>query len=163
MHFLNKVFGKLSKRQTSQSTKERSAPVLRPKFRQELGNGFYYAYDQVPNGMGGYRLINIYLSKMDDPSFKRCIVNENGMIQNFPGIVDGDWKKQLEFPLDRKTQFRFWIYAYQEGKASVEWTLQPDGRYFEDEDGFGGENCEEIVLLSHIDTNGLFTEPFKHI
>jgi len=46
-------------------------------------------------------------------------------------------------------------------KDSVEWTLQPDGRYFEDEDGFGAENCEEITLYSYIDTNGIFTEPFK--
>ena len=58
-------------------------------------------------------------------------------------------------------EFRFWIYEYKDGKASVEWTLQPDGGYFEDEDGFGGENCEEITLCSHIDTNGIFTEPFR--
>ena len=94
--------------------------------------------------------------------FTHITVNESGIIENFPGVVDGDWKNELEFPLGKKTQFRFWIYAYKDGKASVEWTLQPDGRYFEDEDGFGGENCEEITLWSYIDTNGFFTEPFKH-
>jgi hypothetical protein len=50
----------------------------------------------------------------------------------------------------------------EDGKAEVEWVLQPDGRYFEDEDGFGAENCEEITLYSYLDTNGVFTEPFKH-
>ena len=130
-----------------------------PQFK--LGDGFYFAFDEVPNGMGGYRMINVYLLKVNDPSFRRCIVDKCGMIENFPGIVEGDWKKELEFPLDRKTQFRFWIYTYKDGKASVEWMLQPDGRYFEDEDGFGRENCEEITLYSCIDTNGFFTEPFK--
>lgn len=159
MRFFGDLFRKFSK----QPAKEDPELVVRPKFSQELGNGFSFAYDEVSNGMGGYRLINVWLSKMDAPSFKRCIVDEHGMIQNFPGIVEGDWRSSLEYPLDRKTQFRFWIYAYKDGKAPVEWTLQPDGRYFEDEDGFGGENCEEIVLRSYIDTNGCFTEPFKRI
>lgn len=131
-----------------------------PRFK--LGEGFYFEFDEVSNGMGGYRMTNVYLLKIDDPSFKHCIVDESGIIENFPGVVDGDWKNELEFPLGKKTQFRFWIYAYKDGKASVEWTLQPDGRYFEDEDGFGAENCEEITLWSYIDTNGFFTEPFKH-
>ena len=131
-----------------------------PRFK--LGNGFYFEFDEVSNGMGGYRMINVNLLKVDDPSFKRCIVNGYGLIENFPGIEEGDWIKELEFPLNNETQFRFWIYAYKDEKASVEWTLQPDGRYFEDEDGFGGEKCSEITLYSYIDTNGFFTEPFKH-
>ena len=144
------------------SLKETIDLPARKEPRFKLGEGFYFEFDEVSNGMGGYRMINVYLLKIDDPSFKHCIVDESGMIENFPGIVDGDWKNELEFPLGKKTQFRFWIYAYKDGKASVEWTLQPDGRYFADGDGFGGENCEEITLWSYIDTNGFFTEPFKH-
>ena len=131
-----------------------------PRFK--LGNGFYFEFDQVSNGYGGYRMINVYLLNVDNPSFKRCIVDGHGKILNFPGIEEGEWMKRLERPLSNKTKFRFWIYKYKDGKASVEWTLQPDGRYFEDEDGFGGENCEEITLYSSIDTNGFFTEPFKY-
>ena len=133
----------------------------RPEPRFKLGDGFYFEFDEVSNGMGGYRMINVYLLKIDDPSFKRCIVNGSGMIENFPGIEEGDWIKELEYPLDKKIKFGFWIYAYKDGKASVEWTLQPDGRYFADADGFGSENCEEITVHSYIDTNGIFTEPFK--
>lgn len=131
-----------------------------PRFK--LGDGFYFEFDEVSNGMGGYRMINVYLLKIDDSSFKRCIVNKSGEIENFPGIDKGEWIKDLEFPLSNKTQFRFWIYEYKDGKAVVEWTLQPDGRYFEDKDGFGAENCEQITLYSYIDTNGVFTEPFKY-
>lgn len=163
--WLHDLFSKFlgRKSQGSPSVRGKVAPVVRPEFRQELGNGFYFTYNEVGNGMGGYRPINVYLSNMDAPSFKRCIVDAHGMIQGFPGIADGPWKSSLVCPLDRKVQFCFGINAYRDGKALVEWTLQPDGRYFEDEDGFGGEDCEEIILISYIDTNGLFTEPFKHI
>lgn len=137
------------------------AKTNQPEPRFKLGNGYYFEFDEVSNGMGGYRKINVYLLKVNNPSFRRCIVNQSGIIVNFPGIEKGAWVKDLIYPLGRKTQFRFWIYEYKDGKASVEWILQPDGRYFEDEDGFGAENCKEIALYSHIDTNGFFTEPFK--
>ncbi len=164
MSYLNDLLGKFSgnKNNAGRSAASNSPQRERPQPRFKLGEGFYFDFKEVPNGMGGYRMINVYLLKMNDPSFKRRIVNERGIIENFPGIVEGDWKNKLEFPLDKKTQFRFWIYAYEDGKALVEWMLQPDGRYFEDEDGFGAEHCEEITLYSYIDTNGSFTEPFKH-
>ena len=123
------------------------------KPRYEIGDGFYYEFDEVSNGYGGYCNINVYLLNVDDPSFERCIVNRCGEIENFPGIEEGKWVERLERPLSNKTKFDFRIYEYKDGKASVEWTLQPDG--------FGGEKCEEIILYSSIDTNGFFTEPFK--
>ena len=135
----------------------------RPEPRFKLGEGFYFEFDQVSNGMGGYRMINVYLLKTDSPSFKQYIVNSRGEIQNPHCIENGEWNKKLKIPLvGMKTQFRFWIYPYQDGTASVEWTLQPDGRYFADEDGFGAEHFDEITLYSCIDANGVFTEAFKH-
>ena len=159
MGFLQELFHQLFGNKNDQ--KIATIPEC-PEPRFKLGQGYYFEFDEVPNGMGGYRKINVFLLNVNNPSFKRCIVNENGLIENFPGIEKGDWIKKLEYPLDRKTQFRFSIYAYEDGKASVEWMLQPDGRYFEDEDGFGAENCEEITLYSYIDTNGFFTEPFQY-
>jgi len=133
-----------------------------PRFK--LGNGFYFEFDQVYNGYGGYRMTNVYLLKTDNPAFRRCIVDGEGKIQNFPGFKEGEWRKDLEFPLDHMVRFRFWIGQYKDGKASVSWTLQPDGRYFEDDDGFGAESCEEVSLYSYLDEDGKFTEPFfsKH-
>lgn len=158
---LNKLLG--GRNGTGQSVTLNAPKPERPEPRFKLGEGYYFEFEQVSNGMGGYRMINVYLLKLDDPAFKRCIVDGRGKIKNFPGVEKGEWVKELEFPLSNKTQFRFWIYAYKDGKASVEWTLQPDGRYFEDEDGFGAENCEEITLYSSLDTNGFFTGPFKRI
>ena len=165
MGFLNDLFVKIfgNKNNAERTTKANSNLTECPEPRFKLGDGYYFEFDEVSNGMGGYRMINVYLLKGNEPSFKCCIVNEHGMIEDFPGIEKGDWIKELEFPLENKTQFRFWISPYNDGKASVTWTLQPDGRYFADEDGFGAENCEEITLYSSIDTNGKFIEPFKYI
>lgn len=151
---LNKLLGRSERQNSVQSKREE------PRFG--LGDGYYFEFHEVSNGMGGYHMTNVYLLKIDDPAFKRCIVDETGKIQNFPGVERGDWIKELEYPLDDKTRFRFWIHEYKDGKAYVDWTLQPDGRYFEDEDGFGGENCEEISLYSYLDHDGKFTAPFKY-
>ena len=153
---------KMKKETEHEAMEQKSIQPACKEPRFKLGDGFYFEFDTVSNGYGGYRMINVYLLNVDDPSFERCIVNRCGEIENFPGIEEGKWMERLERPLSNKTKFRFWIYKYKDGKASVEWTLQPDGRYFEDEDGFGGENCEEITLYSSIDTNGFFTEPFKY-
>jgi len=126
----------------------------------ELGDGYRYIYDSVSNGYGGYRSVNLYLLNDNDPTFARCIVNEHGYIKNSPGIIEGDWKNELEMPFDGKVRFSFRIYRFKEGKAQVEWTLQPDGRYFEDEDGFGAEHCSEISLCSYMDKEGNFLCPF---
>ena len=125
-----------------------------------LGSGFYLTKTDEYNGMGGYSPVNVCLHREDDPTFCRCIVDGNGKIRNFPGITAGDWKKGLEFPADRRVRFSFRIGAFQGDRARVSWTLQPDGRYFEDEDGFGAEHCEEIVLYSYIDRDGQFLQPF---
>lgn len=159
MSFLKDLFQTVFSGNKSIEEKTKQSDHKEPRFK--LGSGYYFEFNDVSNGYGGYRMINVYLMKTDDTSFRRCIVDGNGRIKNFPGIEKGEWIKNLEYPLNNKVQFRFWIYEYKDGKASVEWTLQPDGRYFEDEDGFGGENCEEITLYSHINTNGIFTEPFR--
>ena len=136
-----------------------SVPQKEPRFK--LGNGFYWEFDEVPNGYGGYKTVNAYLLRTDDPSFRRCIVNQAGYIQNFPGFRDRSWEKALDIPTaSERVLFAFWVFPYQDGKARVRWLIQPDGRYFEDEDGYGAEHCDEIEMYSYIDEEGRFTEPF---
>lgn len=154
---LKKLWGKLFGHFLP-SAVETKGKTQEPRF--PLGEGFYREFSDVPNGYGGYRPVNVYLRRIDDPDFRRCIIDGNGRIRNFPGIREGEWKKDLEYPLDNKVRFAFWIGGYKNGKAAVSWTLQPDGRYFEDEDGFGAEDCEEICLYSSLDAEGMFTEPF---
>lgn len=142
-------------------------PALQPEYaaperaRFPLGNGICWTYDEVPNGMGGYKTVDVHLLKADDPAYRRCIVNRAGEIQGFPGFRDEKWQEDMEFPIDQTVRFVFWISPYREDRARVRWVLQPDGRYFADEDGFGAEDCEEIEMYSWLDEEGRFTEPFE--
>ena len=45
--------------------------------------------------------------------------------------------------------------------AEFFWMVQPDGRYWEDEDGFGAEKNIEITLLAKFDKNGKFVTKFQ--
>ena len=137
-----------------------AAKNTKPKLLCEIGEDFYYQYEYAYNGYGGYHMVNVHLLKKTDPAFSRCILDQHGRIAHFPGVETGSWKKNLILPLDHTVRFAFSIGTFKDGKAPVCWTLQPDGRYFEDEDGFGTENCEEICLHSYIDEQGRFTEVF---
>lgn len=57
-------------------------------------------------------------------------------------------------------RYRFFVYDFKGGKAEVEWTICPDGRYFADEDGFGGEDCDELTVTAVIDRKGKVLVPF---
>jgi len=149
MDFLKRLFS---------PAKQNTSHTSEPRFR--LGGTFYYEFDEVSNGYGGYRPINLCLRRTDDAAFCRCIVNRTGHICGFPGVKKGAWTKDVQYPYHGVVRFGFRISVFRDGKAKVSWTPQPDGRYFEDEDGFGAENCEEITLYSYLDEDGRFTEPF---
>ena len=57
-------------------------------------------------------------------------------------------------------RYRFFVYEFKGDKAEVEWTICPDGRYFADEDGFGGEDCDELTATAVIDRQGKVLVPF---
>ena len=41
------------------------------------------------------------------------------------------------------------------------WMIQPDGRYWADDDGFGGSGALEVQLYAYIDENGKFLSKFR--
>ncbi|MCD8022031.1 MAG: hypothetical protein LUF30_03325, partial [Lachnospiraceae bacterium] len=49
----------------------------------------------------------------------------------------------------------------EDGLAEFFWMVQPDGRYWADDDGFGMENDMEIMLCAKIDKTGRFITPFS--
>ena len=94
---------------------------------------------------------------------RKKLVDSNGVIQHFPGFAD---KKALESLLSSPRyltpQIRFRTsFEKQDSGWMMLWQIQPDGRYWEDEDGFGGTNDEEITLFTCVDENGDFTGPFE--
>ena len=47
--------------------------------------------------------------------------------------------------------------------AEVSWQLNPDGRYYMDEDGFGMTDDEEIEIYGFIDQNAKVVVKFRNI
>lgn len=53
--------------------------------------------------------------------------------------------------------------GFKNGLCVLTWMLYPDGRYFEDEDGFGGECCNEESIYAIINTSLEIVKPFTCI
>lgn len=50
---------------------------------------------------------------------------------------------------------------FKDGLCALCWTTYPDGRYFADEDGFGGEDNDEESLFCIINTSLEIVAPFR--
>lgn len=146
---LNKLFGSNGSEQTKQH-------------RDDIGSGFYITYNETPNGYGGYCHVNICLHSEKNPSLHRRITDGRGNFIHFPGYTGGKWEQELDIDFKPCVRFPCWIGPFENGRAKFMWQVQPDGRYFADEDGFGAEKCDEIWLYSYIDEKGSFTGPFVY-
>lgn len=125
---------------------------------ENLGEKCSLIYRRVLNWAGSYHPVDMVLKNED----KRYIITDsNGYFVNFPGVEHGDWEKNLSDTLEPKIDFVFSIGYFSEGRVWFSWMVQPDGRYWEDEDGFGSTNDREIWLYSYLDKNGNFTQPFS--
>ena len=93
---------------------------------------------------------------------QKLIVDSNGNIRNFPGFSQEDlWVSQVD-PCYLKPLIRFCTsFERRGGRLIMLWEIQPDGRYWEDEDGFGGTSDAEVTLYTFLDENGDFTGPFR--
>lgn len=60
-----------------------------------------------------------------------------------------------------RAEYYFGGDDFENGVARITWTVLPDGRYFEDEDGFGGENNNEVNIYCYIDKKGKVIIPFQ--
>ena len=95
---------------------------------------------------------------------EKLIVDNNGRICHFPGVVKEEfWVKELTNPnaLKPVVRFRSEFGVFDDERYYMHWQVQPDGRYWADEDGFGWESDSEIVLQALIDRKGNFMGPFR--
>ena len=74
---------------------------------------------------------------------------------------DIDWKSLKKLPDEAvwraerlSFQFPSFIRGFKNGVAQVDWQLNPDGRYYMDDDGFGMTADEEIEIYGFIDMEG---------
>lgn len=96
--------------------------------------------------------------------YSKVLVDEKGVIQNFPGIEQGSWTKYIEgdFNFDSGIiEFRSVVDDREEGGFRMLWQVQPDGRYWADSGGFGAEPDVELILYADLNDTGDFTGPFR--
>ena len=63
----------------------------------------------------------------------------------------------------RYPQYGFSIEYFKNGVACVIWTIQPDGRYWADDDGYGGTDDVEENLVAYINKLGKVVVPFQWV
>ena len=80
------------------------------------------------------------------------------------------WEQLMDEPEEvieraKRLSFHFpsFIYPYQNGVAHVKWQLNPDGRYYEDEDGYGMTDDKECNIYGFIDKTGKVLVKFRPI
>lgn len=127
---------------------------------ESLGDGYYLSYEEKGNGFGGYHRVSQSLYKKD--KLVRKITDDCGRFLDFPGVRHGLWERNLKFSFQEKISFAsYFCHFGKDGLAKFIWTVQPDGRYWADEDGFGMERDVEIELYSKLNKEGYFIMPFK--
>lgn len=82
--------------------------------------------------------------------------------------IDWDSLKDIEEEAHERAEsldghFPTWVSPYKNGVAQVRWQLNPDGRYYADEDGFGMTDDEELEIYGFIDRTGRVLVKFTHI
>lgn len=83
---------------------------------------------------------------------------------------DIDWNSMKDLSDDliervknRDAHFPTLVYGFRGGVAEVQWQINPDGRYFMDDDGFGMTDDVEIALMGKIDREGRVVKKFTYI
>ena len=83
---------------------------------------------------------------------------------------DIDWDSLAVLPEGVKSraqslsaQFPTFIRKFSNGIAEVSWQLNPDGRYYIDEDGYGMTDDKEIMVYGYIDTEMNVLVKFQYV
>ena len=59
--------------------------------------------------------------------------------------------------------FPTFVIRFQNGVAELHWQLNPDGRYYRDDDGYGMTDDEEITVCGFIDADMNVLVKFQYI
>lgn len=94
---------------------------------------------------------------------RTTIIDEDRNIVNFPGIEGRERIEKMigEGSLVPFNSFGARFSRAENGVYRMIWEVQPDGRFWEDEDGFGGTSDDEIQLCALIGQEGRFITPFR--
>ncbi len=97
------------------------------------------------------------------------IMNEDLTFMHFT-TKDIDWKSIKSLPEYMKERarrmsalFPTFVLRFQNGVAEVHWQLNPDGRYYRDDDGYGMTDDEETTVYGFIDADMNVLVKFQYI
>ena len=108
----------------------------------------------------GFTLVNHLTGK------RRQFVTEDGHVLVDDKDIDYEAiRRQFKncHCLDTKeSRYHFGIWShFKDGINALSWTLYPDGRYFEDEGGFGGDSNDEEKVYCIVNTDFDILVPFR--
>lgn len=93
---------------------------------------------------------------------KEKFINSDKEFLKFPGIENEELvKKYMNLNLEKYARFGICFDTTDDGRRILIWTVQPDGRYWADDDGFGMEDDDEINLYAYVDDDGNFLSKFR--
>ena len=122
-----------------------------------------YGYITIRNGEK-YRIkgMRVFFNDLKSLSLIEKVIDEEGKILNFPGIEEDERiEKERKIGKIFDVRFEARFTSPENGKTLMYWTIQPDGMYWMDNDGFGITNDKRITLYSTIDENGNFLHKFR--
>lgn len=164
------ILKKLSKLTGNQSLEEKLYEVLLSDTYksdlykiEDLGEGMAVLYQNI----WGWYKPRFVLSHNNKTAFEFMDRNEYLVTVTTNDIDWASLKKLPEKAIQRAEwlsfQFPSFIRQFRNSVARVDWQLNPDGRYYMDDDGFGMTDDEEIEIYGFIDTKGNVLVKFKGI
>mgnify|MGYP007056186460 FL=1 len=167
---LMSIYKKLARIHSNKNTEEKLYEVLQTATyksslykTEDLGEGMTVLYQSI----WGWYKPRFVLNHNDKTAFEfmdsyMCLVTVTN--------DDIDWASLKKLPEEAiyraeclSFQFPSFIRGFRNGVARVDWQLNPDGRYYMDDDGFGMTDDEEIEIYGFIDTKGNVLVKFKAI
>jgi len=164
------IYDKISKMLGHESEAERLYKVLNTDEYKERP----YEYSDLGEGMA------VILQSMWGWWKHRFLINHNTKcayeFMNKDQILvtvtedDIDWESLKNLPEDAvgraralSAHFPTFILKFENGVAQVSWQINPDGRYYMDEDGYGMTDDKEIEIYGFIDQNAKVVVKFRNI
>lgn len=146
--------------------------ALYKKLTENTLNENLYKTDELGEGMGVvYQVINGWWKP-------RYILNHNTrtafeFMSHSQYLLtveteDIEWSSLKKLPEgvinNAKTQFAMFptfVEGFQNGVARVRWQINPDGRYYMDDDGYGMTDDEEVEIYGYINKEGKVVGKFR--
>lgn len=134
-----------------------------PYRKEELGEDMY-VIEQVICGYWKHR----YLIDERDKTAEEFM--SEGTVLQTVCKDDIDWESLKRLPQAAVNQakrldatYPTFIRKYKDGVAEVSWQINPDGRYFMDEDGYGMTDDKEVTIYGFVDRDGRALVRFRYI